>query len=110
MGIKVLLVEPGPFRTDWAGRSTSRTPVQIEDYKDVAARMAASQQGSGKQAGDPVRGCEAIITAVESNTPHLRLLLGKIAYNLAIEKTEALKENFTAWKELSLNADYPAEG
>jgi NAD(P)-dependent dehydrogenase (short-subunit alcohol dehydrogenase family) len=108
LGIKVLLVEPGPFRTDWAGRSTSRTPVQIADYEStVAARMDVSLQGSGKQVGDPVRGCEAIIQAVESDTPHLRLLLGGIAYNLALEKAEALKANFTAWKELSLSADFP---
>jgi NAD(P)-dependent dehydrogenase (short-subunit alcohol dehydrogenase family) len=108
LGIKVLLVEPGPFRTDWAGRSTSRTPVQIGDYEStVAARMQVSLQGSGKQVGDPVRGCEAIIKAVESDTPHLRLLLGEIAYNLAIEKAEALKANFTAWKALTLGADFP---
>ena len=109
LGIKVLLVEPGPFRTDWAGRSTSRTPVQIADYEaTVGSRMVVSLQGSGKQQGDPVRGCEAIIEAVESETPHLRLLLGKIAYDLAIEKVEGLKGNFTAWKALSLGADYPA--
>ena len=108
LGIKVLLVEPGPFRTDWAGRSTARTPVQIADYEStVGARMVVSQQGSGKQKGDPVRGCEAIIEAVESETHHLRLLLGKMAYDLAIEKTGSLKENFTAWKALSLSADFP---
>lgn len=108
LGIKVLLVEPGPFRTDWAGRSTSRTPVQIEEYKDtIGARMDASLQGSGKQAGDPVRGCEAIIKAVEDGTPHLRLLLGKMAYNLAIEKFEGMKNNFNVWKDLSLGADFP---
>ena len=108
LGIKVLLVEPGPFRTDWAGRSTSRTPVQIADYqKTVGERMDLSLEGSGKQQGDPIRGCEAIIEAVESETHHLRLLLGKMAFNLAIEKTEVLKDNFNAWKELSLGADYP---
>jgi NAD(P)-dependent dehydrogenase (short-subunit alcohol dehydrogenase family) len=108
LGIKVLIVEPGPFRTDWAGRSTSRTPTKIEDYAStVGARMDTSLEGSGKQKGDPVRGCEAIITAVESNTPHLRLLLGEMAYKLATEKAEALKENFTAWKDLSVGADYP---
>lgn len=108
LGIKVLLVEPGPFRTDWAGRSTSRTPVQIEEYKDtIGARMDVSLKGSGKQAGDPVRGCEAIIKAVEEGTPYLRLLLGKTAYNLAIEKLEVMKHNFTAWKDLSLGADFP---
>ncbi len=108
LGIKVLLVEPGPFRTDWAGRSTSRTAVKIADYEaTVAARMDVSLKGSGKQIGDPVRGCKAIIEAVESGTPHLRLLLGKIAYDFAIEKAEALKENFNALKELTLSADYP---
>jgi NAD(P)-dependent dehydrogenase (short-subunit alcohol dehydrogenase family) len=108
LGIKVLLVEPGPFRTDWAGRSTSRTPVTIADYeKSVASRMDVSLQGSGKQIGDPVRGCEAIIKAVEEGTPHLRLLLGKMAYNLANEKADAMKVNFEAWKELSLGADFP---
>lgn len=107
-GIKVLLVEPGPFRTDWAGRSTSRTPVKIADYEEgVGKRMNASLQGSGKQAGDPVRGCEAIIKAVEDGMPHLRLLLGKMAYNLANEKLEAMKNNFVTWKELSLSADFP---
>ena len=108
LGIKVLLVEPGPFRTDWAGRSTSRTETGLDDYKEaVGKRMDASLQGSGKQAGDPVRGCEAIIKAVEEGTPHLRLLLGKIAFNFATEKLEAMKENFNYWKDLTLGADFP---
>ncbi len=110
LGIKVLLVEPGPFRTDWAGRSTSRTPVQIPDYEDaVGKRMTASQNGSGKQQGDPVRGCEAIIKAVEAENHQLRLLLGEPAFKLAIEKTDMLKENFEAWKELTLSADFPED-
>lgn len=108
LGIKVLLVEPGPFRTDWAGRSTSRTPVQIADYEQtVGARMTASQNGSGKQIGDPVRGCEAIIKAVEDPNPRLRLLLGEPAYKMALEKVEILRDNFEAWKDLSLGADFP---
>jgi NADP-dependent 3-hydroxy acid dehydrogenase YdfG len=108
LGIKVLLVEPGPFRTDWAGRSTSRTPVQIEDYKEtVGKRMDVSLNGSGKQQGDPVRAGEAIIKAVESDSPQLRLLLGEPAYKLALEKLDMLKENFETWKDLSLSADFP---
>jgi NADP-dependent 3-hydroxy acid dehydrogenase YdfG len=108
LGIKVLLVEPGPFRTDWAGRSTSRTETQLDDYKPtVGVRMKASLEGSGKQKGDPVRGCEAIIEAVENGTPHLRLLLGKLAYDMANEKLDMLKSNFDAWKDLSLGADFP---
>ena len=108
LGIKVLVVEPGPFRTDWAGRSTSNTPVQIADYADtVGVRMTASKDRSGKQQGDPVRGCEAIIEAIENGNDHLRLLLGKMAYDLAIEKMDTMKENFGALKELSLSADFP---
>jgi len=108
LGIKVLLVEPGPFRTDWLGRSRIQTDVKIADYEPTAgARMKSSDERIGKQPGDPVRGCEAIIAAVESNTHHLRLLLGKPAFELAEEKVAALKENFDAWKELTLSADYP---
>ena len=108
LGIKVLVVEPGPFRTDWAGRSTSNTPVEIADYAEtVGVRMTTSKDRSGKQQGDPVRGCEAIIEAVENGNDHLRLLLGKMAYGLAIEKMDSMKENFNALKELSLSADFP---
>jgi NADP-dependent 3-hydroxy acid dehydrogenase YdfG len=108
LGIKVLIVEPGPFRTDWAGRSTSRTGTKLDDYGEtVGKRMTASLEGSGKQAGDPVRGCEAIIEAVQSNQPHLRLLLGEIAYKLAEEKLDILKENFEGWKDLTFGADFP---
>ncbi len=107
LGIKVLLVEPGPFRTDWLGRSRIQTDVKIADYDATAgARIKSSDERNGKQAGDPIRGCEAIITAVEAENHHLRLLLGKPAFDMAFEKLEALKENFTAWKDLTLSADY----
>ena len=69
--------------------------------------MTTSKDRSGKQQGDPVRGCEAIIEAVENGNDHLRLLLGKMAYGLAIEKMDSMKENFNALKELSLSADFP---
>jgi NAD(P)-dependent dehydrogenase (short-subunit alcohol dehydrogenase family) len=108
LGIKVLLVEPGPFRTDWLSRSRVQTDVKLADYEATAgARMKSSDERIGKQAGDPVRGCQAIINAVESGTPHLRLLLGEMAYKLGIEKAESLRDNFTAWKDLSISADYP---
>jgi NADP-dependent 3-hydroxy acid dehydrogenase YdfG len=108
LGIKVLLVEPGPFRTDWAGRSTSRTETQIADYKEtIGARMDASLNGSGKQVGDPVRGCEAIISAVEAKDHHLRLLLGQMAFDGANGKLDELKGNFDAWKDLTIGADFP---
>lgn len=108
LGIKVIIVEPGPFRTDWAGRSLVETPVQIEDYFDtVANRIEASKKRSGQQQGDPVRGAEAIITAVMSESDNLRLLLGKPALDMAYEKLEKMKANFDSWKDLTLSADFP---
>lgn len=110
LGIKVLLVEPGPFRTDWAGRSTARTETSIEDYKEaVGTRMKTSLEGSGKQKGDPVRGCEAIIKVVEEGTPHLRLLLGEMAYNFAQDKLKSMHENFADLKEVTVGADFPED-
>lgn len=108
LGIKIMLVEPGPFRTDWLGRSPVRTPVQIDDYQaTTGARMKNSEDRVGKQQGDPVRGCEAILKAVESETPYLRLLLGKLAFEMAVEKTISLRDNFEGLKELTLSADFP---
>jgi NAD(P)-dependent dehydrogenase (short-subunit alcohol dehydrogenase family) len=108
IGIKVLIVEPSGFRTDWAGRSTERTEVRIDDYKDVAARMKASAEASGKQAGDPVRACEAIIKVIEDGVPFLRLPLGKMAHDMAVKKMQENLENFEALKDLAYNADHPA--
>ena len=69
LGIKVLIVEPGPFRTDWAGRSLKTPERSIEAYAATAiARRRMAQSNSGSQPGDPVRGAEAIIRTVESPT------------------------------------------
>lgn len=108
LGIRVLIVEPGPFRTDWAGRSTARTPVTIPEYMEtVDKRMKASEAGSGKQQGDPVRGSKAIIEAVQSGNTQLRLLLGEPAYKMALEKLDMLRDNFDALKAQTIGADYP---
>lgn len=74
LGIKVLIVEPGPFRTDWAGRSLKTPERSIEAYAATAiARRRMAQAYSGSQPGDPVRGAEAIIRTVESPDAPLRL-------------------------------------
>jgi NAD(P)-dependent dehydrogenase (short-subunit alcohol dehydrogenase family) len=77
LGIKVTCIEPGPFRTDWAGRSLRQTPNRIADYAETAgARLKATAEISGKQAGDPVRAGEAMIRVVESPDPPRHLVLG----------------------------------
>ena len=108
LGIKVLLVEPGPFRTDWAGRSLKRTKGQIQDYAETAgAPLERLIRGSGKQVGDPVRAGEAIIKAVESENMPLHLVLGRIAVETARDKIELLRRDVDAWEETALSADYP---
>ena len=108
LGIKVLIVEPGPFRTDWSGRSLQESKTVIADYDSTAGeRRRQSKANSGKQKGDPVRGAEAIIKAVESSDPPLRLILGRPALDLGYKKLEAVKHDFDTWKETTLGADFP---
>jgi NAD(P)-dependent dehydrogenase (short-subunit alcohol dehydrogenase family) len=109
LGIKVLLIEPGPFRTDWAGRSANQAPESIADYRNTGwARTELVRGYSGKQPGDPVRAAAAIVKVVESPTQPLRLLLGKQALAGAREKLEALRKDFDGWAELSESADFPS--
>ena len=108
LGIKVTIVEPGPFRTDWAGRSIIESETVIDDYASTAGvRRQQTRERSGNQVGDPVRGSEAVITAVTSENPPLHLLLGKPALDMAYAKLDTMRANFATWKELTLGADYP---
>ena len=111
LGIKVIVIEPGPFRTDWAGRSIGQSATRIDDYDATAGeRRRQTEARSGKQAGDPVRGAQAIITAVLSDNPPRHLLLGKPALELARRKLDALRADFDAWEEVTLGADFPEGG
>ena len=84
LGIKVMLVEPSGFRTDWAGRSANESKRQIDDYAATAgAGRSRSRALSGKQPGDPVRAAHAIVKAIESPNPPHHLLLGDDAYKAA---------------------------
>ena len=108
LGIKVLIVEPGPFRTDWAGRSLRESNNVIDDYDTTAGeRRRQSRKNSGNQVGDPVRGGNAIIEAVTSENPPLRLVLGKPALGLAYKKLEAVKKDLDSWRATTLAADFP---
>ena len=108
LGIKVMLVEPSGFRTDWAGRSAHESKVQIADYAATAgAGRAGVRAMSGKQAGDPVRAAEAIIAAVKGSSPPHRLLLGNNAYEGAMAKLTELQRDFTQWEAVSRGADFP---
>lgn len=108
LGIKVTCVEPGPFRTDWAGRSLRQTPSRIADYADTAgARMKATAGGSGQQAGDPVRAAEAMIRITEVEHPPRHLVLGAVAIEGATNKLKATLAEIEAWREVGLATDFP---
>ena len=111
LGIKVVIVEPGPFRTNWAGPSIKQSVTRIADYEATAGvRRAQTEARSGKQPGDPVRAAEAIIAAVQSPEPPLHLVLGKPALDIARSKLAALKQDFDTWEATTLGADFPAGG
>jgi NAD(P)-dependent dehydrogenase (short-subunit alcohol dehydrogenase family) len=110
LGINVSCVEPGPFRTDWAGRSLKQTPVAIADYAETAGkRLDSTREVSGTQAGDPVRAGEAMIALAEDTNPRRHLVLGRWGYDAVAEKMAARLKEIEAHKADSLGADFPAE-
>jgi NAD(P)-dependent dehydrogenase (short-subunit alcohol dehydrogenase family) len=109
LGIRVLVVEPGPFRTDWAGRSLKQSAKFIGDYEQTAgARRRETAGYSGKQAGDPVRAAEAVIEAVQSSAPPLHLVLGRAGFDNVESQLRSMLQEVDRWKPTSLGADYPA--
>ena len=108
LGIKVTIIAPSGFRTDWAGRSANESPATIADYAETADKNKDTIRGiSGNQAGDPVRAVKAMIQVVESEIPPMRLLLGVAALRGAREKLEELKNDFDTWASVTEGADFP---
>ncbi|GAA5015446.1 oxidoreductase [Actinopolymorpha pittospori] len=112
LGLRVLIVEPGPFRTDWAGRSAEQTPPtdEIADYANTAGtQRAALRTNAGREPGDPRRAAAAIASTVEARNPPHRLLLGGTAYEMAMHKLDELRAEFTNWEPLTRSADFPVD-
>jgi NAD(P)-dependent dehydrogenase (short-subunit alcohol dehydrogenase family) len=104
LGIHVTLIEPGGFRTDWAGSSMTVHDIR-EDYRPTAGRLA-ERRGSGTTAiGDPRKAAQAILRISEVETPPLRLLLGSDAYVMARAADEAKIASDEEWRELTLSTD-----
>jgi hypothetical protein len=102
------VVEPGPFRTDWAGRSLKQVRNPIEAYeKTSGARRAQISGYSGRQAGDPARAAQAIIRVVESPTPPMNLVLGKDGLKRVREKLDKFSDGLRQWETVTLGADFP---
>lgn len=107
LGIKVTVICPSGFRTDWAGRSAKNTAISIDDYATTAQKNIGDIRAiSGNQAGDPVKAAKAMIMVTETENPPLRLLLGAAALKGARLKLEELRNDFETWADVSEGADF----
>lgn len=107
LNIRLTLVEPGPFRTDWAGSSSVSAKNKIEDYElSSGARLRLLQSTSGKQPGDPAKAAKAILFAVNSEHPPLRLVLGKVALDAVRDKFKTVEDEFSKWEAVSLDTSF----
>jgi len=105
-GIAVTAVAPGSFRTDWAGRSMTRTPRSIADYDSVFDPIRqAREEKSGKQLGDPRKAARAMLAAIAADNPPMHLLLGSDALRLVREKLSALEREISDWEDVTVSTD-----
>jgi NAD(P)-dependent dehydrogenase (short-subunit alcohol dehydrogenase family) len=108
LGIYVTIVEPGPFRTDFLGRSGVVAEKRIADYDNTAGNMRKYfAENVGKQPGDPLRAVHAMMQVVESPAPPLRLLLGKRAFDRVQDKLGTWQKEIANWEPVTVGADFP---
>jgi NADP-dependent 3-hydroxy acid dehydrogenase YdfG len=108
LGIRVTLIEPGPFRTDFLGRSGVLAATRIADYDNTAGNMRKYfAENDGKQRGDPLRAVHAMMQVVESPEPPLRLLLGASALQRLRSKLSNWEKEIAAWEPVTVGADFP---
>ena len=106
LGIKVTSVEPGGFRTDWAGASMSYAPA-IEGYETtVNARAEYFQTGKFVPVGDPVKAAQAMVNLVEHPEPPMHLVLGSEAAGMLKQADENRKAEFEKWLPVTLSTDH----
>jgi len=107
-GIHVTAIEPGSFRTDWAGRSMVRAPRSLPDYDELFEPIrAARRSASGRQLGDPAKAAAAVLSVLDLPDPPAHLVLGSDALRLVRAGRAAVEEDLTAWEELSRSTDFP---
>jgi NAD(P)-dependent dehydrogenase (short-subunit alcohol dehydrogenase family) len=106
-GVKVVIVEPGPFRTEWSTSSMIRAEVG-PDYDQTVGEMNRMREATAATwAGDPARAAKIIVGVVALDEPPLRLLLGASAVELAARSSASRAAEAQRWAELSRSADFP---
>lgn len=106
LGVKVTIVEPGGFRTDFAGASTNLREGRPEYDATVGATVRFQRSYNGKQPGDPAKAAAAVLHLASLSDPPLRLLLGSDSYNAAEQHALQTLESDRQWKDLSISTDY----
>ncbi len=106
-GIKVTILEPGSFRTNFRHGAMYTAPAS-EAYRGVLAEFRRNLiESDGKQPGDPVRGADAILAIVNADNPPLRFPMGEATLNHIRHKLDAMQREIAAWEELSLATSFP---
>lgn len=107
LGLKVIIVEPGPFRTDFLGRSIAIADRQIDAYQETAGKLRHYRDtNDGKQAGDPAKAIAVMISAIDAEEPPLHLPLGPIAYGIAERNIAAFQKDMDQWRATAIATDF----
>lgn len=107
LGIRVTAVEPGAFRTDWAGRSMVRAARALADYDEVFDPIRRRRQSNiGRQPGDPAKAARAILGLIGLEKPPMHLVLGSDAIRMVREKLRLLSAELDAWEGVSLSTEF----
>jgi NAD(P)-dependent dehydrogenase (short-subunit alcohol dehydrogenase family) len=107
-GVKVIIIEPGAFRTDWQGSSMRLHSVGPDYEQTVGEFNLFRQRANGEEPGDPVRAARIIVDVIAMDEPPRRLLLGAGAVTMAQESAKRRADEIEKWAELSRSADFPA--
>ncbi len=107
LGIKLTLIEPGPYRTNFIAQSLEKVPTGISDYAGSVGRFASLlERMHGRQPGDPAKAADAIIALTELADPPLRLVLGKYAFDKATRTLNSRLRELQTWEQLGLPTDF----
>ncbi|MCQ8239580.1 oxidoreductase [Rhizosaccharibacter radicis] len=106
-GIRVLIVEPGPFRTDFLGRSITEAARNMPEYAATAGRRRAyRERNDGQQAGDPAKAVAVMLQAIDAEEPPLHLPIGPIALGTADRKLAAFRGDIERWRQVAAATDF----
>ena len=110
LGLKVIIAEPGPFRTEFLGRSMATAGREIAAYAETSGRLRHYRDtNNGRQAGDPAKAVTVLLQAVDSEHPPLHLPIGPAAHRVAQRKLESFQADITAWRDISIATDFSTD-